>query len=193
MTLSDLTLYASDAFATISPYLNRIIIALIIVLIGFIIGKLVEKLLRKLFSLLNVDERFARVFKARRNYARAMRRTVVRIIYTIAVLLALRYLSIMSEVLLVMLVLALLTFFISVILAGFDVVPNIAGRISLSSKRIVPGEEIILTDSSGTIHGVIADVTLTDVRIRRENGDVFIVPNALFLNGRLVRKKSSAR
>jgi small-conductance mechanosensitive channel len=184
------TLAGADAlFQRASSWLNVIVIALVIILLGFILGKIVEGILRKLLLHFKVDERLSAAFNARRNYARAIRRTVVRIIYVATVILALRTLSLLEGVWMALLLIVALVALSSFVIAGLDVVPNIAARAVIGRRRLAPGDEITLMDESGSIHGTIMDVSLTYVCVRRRNGDMFFIPNALFLRDRVVRRK----
>jgi small-conductance mechanosensitive channel len=182
MALGDLLLDAEIVFQDISFYLNKIIIALVIILVGFIIGKIAEGMLRRLFAKIELDERLTRMLKARRNYARAIRRTIVRVIYIITVLIALNTLSAFEEVIAVLLILAVFIILASWFLAGMDIVPNLLARGALKRKRIGVGDEITLVHETGVIQGIVVDMTLTDVRIKRKNGDLFFIPNSVFIN-----------
>jgi small-conductance mechanosensitive channel len=189
MTISDLLQGAEELFARIAPSVNEVVIALVILLFGFVIGKIVESLLRYVFSRANVDERLAKMFKAQRNYARAIRRTIVRLIYLITVLLALQSVNLLGPVWVVLLALGVLVVLVSVVLAGLEVVPNIMGRAAILNKRLRVGDEILLYDQTGAIQGTIVDMTWSDVRIKRKNGDLFLIPNATFLRERVVKQR----
>ena len=189
MAISDLLSGAESLFQQLSFYLNKLVIALVIILLGFIIGKIVELVLRKAFTSMNIDERFAQWFKARRNYARAMRRTVVRLIYIFTVVVALAQLSMLQPVVVTLEFLVVLTVVLSFVVAGVDVVPNLLARSALRKKRFGVGDEVILSNSSGVIQGTIVDMTLTDVHVRRRNGDLFFVPNAAFLRESVTKRR----
>jgi small-conductance mechanosensitive channel len=192
MSIIDLLLQAEGLFAAVSLYLNKIVIALVIVLFGFIIGKITESVLRKLLAKMDIDDKLTRLFKARRNYARAIRRTVVRMIYIATVIIALDKLSLVRPVFVMLMFLAIVVIIISFVLAGIDIIPNIMARAQLRSKRIVVGDEIVVTDRSGVIQGTIVDITLTDVHIKRRNGDLFLMPNSVFLRESMVKKRRNA-
>lgn len=191
MTFTDILVKAEALFAQVSVYLNVVVIALAILLGGFIIGKVIESIMRASLSRIGFDDRLARMFGARRNYARATRRTVVRLIYLAAVLLALDRLSLMRPVLIVTLCLAVVVVIISLVLAGLDVIPNIAARADLRGKGIVVGDDVVYADQNGVVHGTIIDMTLTDIRIRRANGDIFFIPNSAFLNRSVTKKRKT--
>jgi small-conductance mechanosensitive channel len=191
MALIDVLVKAEELFSSMSFYLNKIIIALVILLFGFIIGKIIENLLRVVLARINTDERLFQLFKVRRNYARAIRRTIVRIIYIATVVIALQQVSLVRPVLLLLLFLTVVVILISFALAGLDVVPNIAARASLRTKKISIGDEVIVSDRSGVLQGTIVDMTLTDVHIRRRNGDLFFVPNSVFLRENITKKRRS--
>ena len=188
MALGTLLSEAEQVFQNVSFYLNKVVIALVIILVGFIIGKIIESMLRRLFIRIDLDERMTRMFKARRNYARAIRRSIVRLIYFVTVLIALNTLSALEEVITVVLILVVFIVLASWVLAGIDIIPNLLARGSLSRKRVTVGDEITLAHSTGLIQGTIVDMTLTDVRIKRKNGDLFFIPNAAFLDS-VVKKK----
>jgi small-conductance mechanosensitive channel len=188
MALADVLLRAQTTFQDVSFYLNKVVIVLVIILCGFILGKIMESLLRSLFMKMNVDERLTKIFHAKRNYARAIRRTVVRIIYICTVIIALNKLAVVREVFVVLLVLVLFVVITSWVLAGIDVIPNLLARGSLHRRKITVGDEIVLTHPTGTLQGTIVDMTLTDVRLKRRNGDLLFIPNAVFLKESVVRK-----
>jgi hypothetical protein len=191
MALVDLLQQAENLFASFSFYINKVVIALVIVLLGFILGKIVESALRYLFSRISLDDRLTKLFKVRRNYARAIRRSIVRIIYFVTVLIALDKLSLVEPVYTVIMFLALIVIVISIALAGMDVIPNLVARASLQRKRITVGDEVLVNDKAGQIQGIIVDITLTDVHIKRRNGDLFFVPVAVFLREIVSRRKRS--
>lgn len=188
MALADILLRAETTFQNISVYLNKIVIVLVIVFAGFILGKIVESILRRLFAHIDLDERMTKMFNAKRNYARAIRRSIVRLIYIFTMLYALSKLAVLEEVFTVLMILVLFTILASGVLAGIDVVPNLLARAQLQRKVSV-GDEITLNHSSGAMHGTIVDITLTDVRLKRRNGDLFFIPNAVFLQSVLKRHR----
>lgn len=188
--ITDIIVRAETLFTQVSFYLNKLVIALVIILFGFIIGKIVERTLRILLAKLDTDEKLARLFKVRRNYARAIRRTIVRLIYLVTILIALNTLRLLSPVIVMLVFLAVIVITISIILAGIDVFPNLAARATLIKKRITIGDEIVISTPGGNVHGTIVDMTLTDVHIKRRNGDLFFIPNSVFLNGYLAKKRA---
>jgi small-conductance mechanosensitive channel len=191
MAIADVLLKAESIFASMSFYLNKVIIALVIILAGFIIGKIVESILRNIFARIDIDERLTKAFNARRNYARAIRRTIVRIIYVVAIIIALKQVALLVPVITMLEFLAVVVLLISVALTGVDVVPNLAARAALRHKRLMVGDDIVFTDETGVIQGTIIDMTLIDVRIRRRNGDVFFIPNAAFLKHSITKKRKA--
>jgi small-conductance mechanosensitive channel len=189
MAIVDVLLKAESVFTSMSFYLNKVIIALVIIMAGFIVGKIVEGILRNVFARMNIDDRLSTFFAARRNYARAIRRSVVRIIYIVAIVIALEQVSLFQPVLTLLEFLAVVVILISVSLAGVDVIPNLAARAALRHKRLAVGDDVVFTDQSGVIQGTIIDMTLIDVRIKRRNGDVFFIPNAVFLKQSIAKKR----
>ena len=189
MAWADVLSEADVVFQGMSFYLNKIIIVLVIILFGFIIGKIVESILRRVLAGLNTDEYLTKIFKARRNYARAIRRTIVRIIYLITILIALEYLSIVMPVLYGLLLCAIIVIIVSLVLVGIDIVPNLTARSLIRHKRFGIGDEITVIDRTGVLHGTIADITLLEVQLKRRNGDVIFIPNAVFLKDKVIRKR----
>jgi small-conductance mechanosensitive channel len=188
MAISDILQSSEALFGRIAPAINELVVAIVIVLFGFVIGKILENVLRFLSARYRLDERLAKTFGAQRNYSRAIRRSVVRIIYLVAIIIALDRVALLRPVWLALLGLALCVVIVSLVLAGIEVVPNLFGRAAVAEKRLHVGDEITLYDQTGVIQGAIADVTLVDVRIRRKNGDLFIIPTATFLRERVVKR-----
>ena len=189
MTMNDVLVQAESLFASMSLYLNNVIIALVIILAGFILGKILESILRHIFAKLEVDERLTKIFSARRNYSRAIRRTIVRLVYVTAIILALQQVSLIKPVLTMLEFLAVVVVLISFMLAGLDVVPNIAARTALKHKRLTVGDEVVFTDPTGVIQGTIIDMTMIDVRVKRKNGDIFFIPNSVFLKQSITKRR----
>jgi small-conductance mechanosensitive channel len=189
MAIIDVLSQAEQLFKSVSFYLDKLFIALVIILVGFIIGKIVESVLRYLFVQISLDDRLTKAFKAKRNYARAIRRTIVRIIYIATVLIALDKLSLVDPVFTLVTFLAVVVILISLVLAGMDVVPNIVARASLRRKRIAVGDEVIVNDKAGQIQGTIVDITMTDVHVKRRNGDLLFIPISVFLKENVMRRR----
>jgi small-conductance mechanosensitive channel len=189
MAIAEILARAESLFASMSFYLNKIVIALVIVLAGFIVGKILESILRSLLTKMDTDERLAKIFSARRNYARAIRRTIVRIVYILALILALHQVSMVGPALTILEFLALTVLLVSFVIAGMDVVPNITARAALHHKHIAVGDEVSFSDETGVVQGTVVDMTLIDVRIKRKNGDIFFIPNAVFLKQSITKRK----
>jgi small-conductance mechanosensitive channel len=187
MTLTEVLLHAETLFQNISVYLNRVVIALVIILFGFIIGRIVESILRKIFAKIELDERFTKAFGVRRNYARAIRRSVVRIIYLITVIVALISLNVIKEVFTLLLVIIVFVVLTSFVLTGIEAIPNFVARFSLLKKFVV-GDEVTFVHKTGVIQGTVVDITFSDVRIKRKNGDLFFIPNAVFIRESVVKR-----
>jgi small-conductance mechanosensitive channel len=178
-------------FDKVSGVLNTIVVALVIALFGFIIGKTVEIILRSLFSRIQLDDRLTRLFGARRNYSRAIRRTVVRLIYVAAVVLALHELTLADEAIIIVVGIIVLIALANIIVAGVEILPNLLARRLLAAKHIAIGDDVAVHDTSGVITGTVIDMTLIDVRIKRKNGDVFFIPNRAFLRTMIKRGAST--
>ena len=189
MAFIDLLQHADVLFQNTAGYLNKIIVALVILLLGFMIGKIIEISLKKLFATIAFDEKMTRFFVAKRQYARSVVRIVARLIYVVTILLVLNRLSLLEETYTLLLLFALLIIVLSFVLAGLDFIPNIVARVACKKKGLCVGDEITLMDKSGVIQGTIVDITLTDVRMKRKNGDLFFIPLALFSKERVVKKK----
>jgi small-conductance mechanosensitive channel len=186
--MTEVLFHAETLFQNISIYLNRVVIALVIILFGFIIGRIVESILRKIFAKIELDERFTKMFGVRRNYARAIRRSIVRLIYVATVIVALISLNVIKEVFTLLLIIVVFVVFTSFVLAGIEAVPNFVARFGLRKKFAV-GDEISFAHKTGVIQGSVVDITFQDVRIKRKNGDLFFIPNAVFIRESIVRKR----
>jgi small-conductance mechanosensitive channel len=189
VTIAQVFTQAERLFAEVSPYVNAVVIALVILLIGFILGKILESFLRYAFTKLKVDERLTRLFSNQRNYSRAIRRTIIRLIYLAAVLLALHRLSLATPALIAVIALIILVVMISLVLAGLDIVPNIVARGQLRARGIIVGDELIYTDHNGVVQGTVVEMTFFEVRVRRRNGDLLFIPNAAFLNQSVTKRR----
>jgi small-conductance mechanosensitive channel len=189
MALSDILLRAETTFQNVSFYLNKVVIVLVIIFAGFIIGKIIESILRRIFVKVGLDDKLTNIFKARRNYSRAIRRSVVRLIYLCTVLYALSKLAVLEEVFAIVVILVIFAILASWILAGIDVIPNLLARMQLHGRGIAVGNEVSVMHNTGMIQGLVVDMTLTDVRVKRKNGDLFFIPNAVFLESVVKRHR----
>jgi small-conductance mechanosensitive channel len=189
MALQEFITGADAFFQEIAGSLNTVVITLVILLFGFVVGKIIDRVLRRLLADLRIDDVGVRWFKARRNYARTLRHTIVRIVYLATVLLALYWLSMLRIVLWLFVAAVILVGFISAVLAGVDIIPNISGAFALRRKRIQIGDDVTIIDKSGMVSGTIVEMTLLDVHVRRHNGDVFFLPNSAVVNDRVVKRR----
>jgi small-conductance mechanosensitive channel len=189
MAFADVLVWIDGLYSSVSPWLNVFVVAVTILLIGFILGRIVESALRHAFSRLGFDDRMTKLWGVRRQYSRATRRTIVRIIYLITIVLALDYLAMLQAALILLILIVLLLLAVSLVLALLDIAPNLAARGQLLARGIRVGDDVAIADDFGIVEGLVQDISLIDTRIARKNGDVFFVPNAAFLRQAVVRKR----
>lgn len=193
MALSDAVQLAAVYFGRFSGYLNALVISLVILLSGFIVGRLTDRALRKLFLRMDLDDRLARLLRRRRNYARATRRTLVFAIYLASIYFALRELSADRLAITAITAILVLTALVSLALTAVEIAPNLAGRAHLARRGVTEGEVIMVRDEHGEMKGRVVRITLTDVQLRRANGDMVFYPTAAMLSAKVTRKAAPRR
>ncbi len=188
MALIDVLHSADKSFRVMSAYIDPYIIIVVIVFVGIILGGVVDSILRRFFSEIKFDEKISSVFRAKRNYARATRHTIVRLIYASTITFALYKLGILLYVVYVLvgvIVLLLLFKFIQFLLIFY---PNAHSRFSVRN-RVKEGEVLTVFTPHGVLTGTVGKIGIIHTRILRDNGDLFLIPHSTFVKSRLVRRK----
>lgn len=188
MAISDILVKADAFFQSVVGYLNTVVTALVILLSGFIAGRLVDRAMHKLLLRLNFDDICYTLFGARRNYARATRRTIVYMIYLVTAYFVLLHLSLETFALVLVLSVLVLIVLVSAVLASIDIVPNIVGRRQLLRMGIDEGSRVNIRDDTGSFTAKIQQVTFIDTHLKRSNGDVIFYPNAALLKAKITKK-----
>ncbi len=156
-------------------------VGIIILFVGFGAAVLVRKLLRRTLQELGIHK-IGEQRKWSINPEAAISSFAAYAIYIVTIMLFLDYFKIKSIVFWsfaggIALLLALMFF------AGLkDIIPNVRGGLMLrSDKKGIVGKNIELKEVSG----VVEHIGYLETRIRTKQGDVLLVPNALFLNKKM--------
>ena len=161
--------------------------AFFIFLIGFILGKLSKKLTEKILEELEVNKIFKKIANVSIDIKGGLSNSVSYIIYTISFLTALAQFKIAHVVLYILsgiLSLLLLTF---IFLSLKDYIPNIIAGIYVHRRNLLEaGKKIEFKNISGEIK----KITLSNIQLENENGDIIIVPNKELMNSKIKLKKN---
>lgn len=190
MALGDILVRADAIYQSASSYLNAIVTALAILFAGFIVARMTGTALAKLFVVTAFDARCARVFGHRRQYARSIRTTIVRLLYLLTVYLALRSLRLAGVAVTTLVAIVIAIVLVSLAITAVELVPNLVARSRLQARRIGVGDEVDIDHASGRISGKVVEMNLLEVQVRRPSGDVVFFPNASLLGVRITRRRS---
>lgn len=188
MDLTSLFKLADSSFTSAAKYMNPIVIFSVILLAGIMLGGIVNSILRRAFSELHLDERLSSIFKAKRNYSRATRHTVVRSIYLATVILALQYAGVLLYAIYLLCALVLILILVKLFEKMMVMIPNMRARPVIRTK-VHQGETLTLFTQHGSVSGVVEYIGFFHSAIRGENGDLILVPNITFAKSRLVKQK----
>jgi small conductance mechanosensitive channel len=171
-------LLTKQNFVTTNPYLISIVIAIVIFISGLIIGRLVGKLINKLLS----NTKFDTAIKKKTGIKTSIQKLIVMLIeisiYILFTGIALNYLGITSFVLNILLIA------ISFMLALKDSIPNLIAGFLITRKTRLKIDDKIIVDS---IEGKIIEMNFFEVRVEKQNGDIFYIPNSFFLKQKYVK------
>jgi hypothetical protein len=190
MSLIDVLRSADGSFRVVSGYLDPYIIVVVIVLVGVILGGVVDSILRRFFSEVKFDDKISALFRARRNYARATRHTIVRLIYLSTALFALYKLGVLMYALYALVGLMGLLLLIKIVEFIMLFYPNAHVRFAVRA-RIRQGEVLTIFTPHGSLSGTVGKIGMIHTRVLRDNGDIFLVPHSTLMKSRFVRRKAA--
>jgi small conductance mechanosensitive channel len=177
-------LLTKQNFVTTNPYLISIVIAIVIFISGLIIGRLVGKLINKLLS----NTKFDTAIKKKTGIKTSIQKLIVMLIeisiYILFTGIALNYLGITSFVLNILLIAIIIILSISFMLALKDSIPNLIAGFLITRKTRLKIDDKIIVDS---IEGKIIEMNFFEVRVEKQNGDIFYIPNSFFLKQKYVK------
>lgn len=158
------------------PILSKTVVALIVVLIGFIIGKLMGKTLQWFLHAMNINMQWKRMTGTNFRVEQFLSSLLSISFYFITLVMALNVLG-LSEIIAEVISFGIIcVILISVILVTKDFIPNYIDGFRLYKR--VHHNDIVIVEN---VKGKIVEITWTDVKIVAENGDIFYIPNCVFL------------
>lgn len=167
------------------PFVNDIVIAILIVFLGFIIGKILGKVVKKVLSSFKIDASLKKTFSLRTsNVEKFISGFVSFIIYLVSIIMALNYVGVTTFILNILFVVIIVVVAISTILALKDLVPNLIAGIQIRIDELIREGDTIRTKD---VEGEVIDLTLLDTKIKNFKGDLFVIPNSIFLKHGFVK------
>ncbi len=166
------------------PIVSKTLVALVVVLIGFIAGKLLGKTLQWFLRTMDINGRWREVTGTNFRVEQFLSGALSIGIYFITVVMALNVLGLSGLIAEVMSFGIICIILISMILATKDFVPNYINSFRIY-KRIKPHDHIVVEN----VKGKVEELTWTDVKIVAENGDIFYIPNSVFLKKGFKKQK----
>ncbi|MBU0666361.1 MAG: mechanosensitive ion channel domain-containing protein [Nanoarchaeota archaeon] len=174
-----------NAFASINPFLVKMVSGIIILLIGFIIGKIISKVINKILHEVDLDKGFKKTTGFEFSIENTISKIIAYLIYFIAIVMALNTIGLTTFVLNMLFGAIIIIVVISFILAIKDFVPNfISGYVLKKRGYFEPGIRIKIKD----LEGVIIKVSLLETSIKTPNKDTVIIPNAIFTKSEVIIK-----
>lgn len=164
--LNQILSFADFVVVSVSPILNEIAAALLIVFIGLIIGKILGNVALRFFRDVKM------VFLKKYRLANTVSNVVSYSIYTLAIILALRYLNALWIVLVLVVLCFAVVLGFSVLFTIRDFLPNFFAR-----SRVKKKYEVGKTYSIRKVSGVLENIGFLELRLRTKNGDIITIPH----------------
>ncbi|RME31395.1 hypothetical protein D6789_02905 [Candidatus Woesearchaeota archaeon] len=169
--------WLKDFVEKVMPALNEIIIFFFIVFISFLIGKIVGRLVRKLLGDFKSDAWFRKLLGTSIPAAKLISGFTAGAIYTIGVIIALRAVGLGPAVITLLVVILFVSVVLGLLVALRDLIPNAVAGLTLRSRRdIRVGARLKMSE----VEGLITEVTLLETHVKTREGEMVIIPNALF-------------
>ncbi len=161
----------------ISVVLANSIVALVIFFVGFIIGRVLGKIVEKILKEAELNWIVGKALKKKLPLAEGIAKAVSAAVYAVTIFLALRQLGLAKGVFVVVGAVASLVMIITVFLNVRDFFPNVRARRALLKQRRL-GQKIRVHG----IQGKIMHIGWMHTKVRAEEGDQYIIPNATVLS-----------
>ena len=188
MTLIDTVIAGADAVVvTITPWLNGLVIALVILFTGLFVGRFLGNLARTVLEDLKADEWLRPLLKRAIPLAKAIGGFCSYALYALAIWWSLSTIGLTQVLLVVLAAVATFSLVVSVTLALRDLVPNLLAGVVVRRRKLFHAGDTLLFDG---VEGAVEERGLLHTTLRRQNGDLLIVPQRLFLKHRFVRRKN---
>ncbi|MFW6378556.1 MAG: mechanosensitive ion channel domain-containing protein, partial [Nanoarchaeota archaeon] len=144
-------------------------------ILGRILGKVVEKLFREL----KVGESVQKRTGMKTSFDRIASSFVSFGIYIVFFILALNKIGVTTVFLNIVAIIILIVLALSILLSIKDSVPNI-----IAYRKIAHGKDMSIGDTLTIQHttGKIIDMTVFEIKIETDSGDILHLPNSLLMN-----------
>lgn len=163
---------------TLEPIFSDIVLAIIVLLIGLIIGRIVGKLVQTLLHSFELNKSIKKQWGLQIRMEQFFGTGSTYILYVISFVFALDVLQLTSIIVYLLGTIVILIIAASILLSIKDFLPNfMAGLLLQRRKRVRIGEVITFRN----IKGKIIQRTLLETKVRTQQGDVFNIPNSLFM------------
>jgi len=164
--LDQILSFADVVVVRITPILNDIVAALLIVFIGFIIGKILGNIVARFFRDVKT------VFLKRYSLANTTSNIVKYTMYTTSIIFALQSLNALWLVLVFIVLCFAIVLGFSLFFTIKDFLPNFLARSKVTKKY-----EVGKSYSIRKVRGVVENIGLLEVRLRKKNDDIIIIPH----------------
>jgi len=171
--LAQILSFTDMVVVKVTPILNEIVAAFLIVFIGLIIGKILGNITLRFFR--DVDR--TSLLRKKYRLANNLSTIVSYSIYTIAVILALNSLNALWLVIVFIALCFTVVLGFSVLFTVRDFIPNFFAR-----TKVIKKYDIGKTYSIKRVRGVLENVGVLEIRLRKDNGDIIIIPHKEVIN-----------
>ncbi len=189
MDTGALLAWADGSYRAAASYLDAVVIALAILFGGFVITRIVETALGKLLNAVEFDALCARLLRKRRQYARATRTAVVRLLYIITVYFALRTVRLAGVTITVISWIIVAIILVALAISLVELLPNLIARSRLRARHIAVGDDLEIDHPAGKVVGRVIEMSLLELQVRRLGGDVVFFPHASLTDVRITKRR----
>ena len=169
---------------------SNIVIAIIILLACFVIGKLVGKILQKLLHDIEVDSFLRKTLKVKFSVEDFFSAIATYAIYLIGFVSALRRIGIATNVLNMVLVLAVSFILISLFIGIRNFIPNAIAGFRIGKKGLINEGDFIRVKNT---EGRIIKINITEVVVETRGHDMIHIANSTLAKNEIVKLKKKSR
>lgn len=174
---------------TLEPVFTDVVLALIVLLFGIIVSRIVGKFIQTILHGFELNKTLKQRLNVQMRLEQFFGTTITYVLYFITLVLVLDILQLTGIIAYLAGVILITIIAMSILLSIKDFLPNfMAGLLLQRRKRARIGAHIQFRG----IKGKIIQRTLLETRVETEKGDIFNIPNSLFMKEVMIKFKAKA-
>jgi small-conductance mechanosensitive channel len=170
-----------------SPLFSKLVLAVFILLLGFIAGRVIGLLVKRFLAEIQFDKHLRNI-GIKMSLERLVAGALSFVIYAFTVFLTLDTLGLTSTIVTIILIGIVFVVVVSFLLAIRDFFPNLLSGLRIRFMHLFEvGDEVQIKE----VKGRITSISLLETRLVTSFKEEIIIPNALFIKRKIIRKKKN--